>query len=253
MIKRLILLSLLPVFGLTSVQAQQGFSKEQRSEINQMIRAYILENPEIIPEAIEVLQQRAEDQRLAMVGEGLFDGPGAVVVGNPEGSATIVEFFDYRCPYCKRGWSNIKKLIKEDKDLRVVFRQFPVKDQPGETISRDAALMAMAAHRQGKYLEFHDAVFTNPTVLNQDRLDVIAKSVGLDKKQLEDDMEELRITGALQQNMAIARTLGLTGTPSYIVGNTIVRGLAPHDQIKALLQRQRLASNEKAQISGGGN
>jgi len=253
MIKKLIILSLFPLASLSSAQAQQSFTKEQQTEINQMIRAYILENPEIIPEAIEVLQQREEDRRLAMVGEALFDGPGAVVVGNSEGSATIVEFFDYRCPYCKRGWSNIKKLIKEDKDLRVVFRQFPVKDQPGETISRDAALMAMAAHRQGKYLEFHDAVFNNPTVLNQDRLDVIAKSVGLDKKQLEADMDELRITGALQQNMAIARTLGLTGTPTYIVGSTIVRGLAPHDQIKALLKNHRLASSEKAQISGGGN
>lgn len=253
MTKKLILLALLPVFGISTAQAQQSFNKEQQAEINQMIRAYILENPEIIPEAIEVLQQREEDRRLAMVGEGLFDGPGAVVVGNPNGDATIVEFFDYRCPYCRRGWQNVKKLIKEDSNLRVVFRQFPVKDQPGETISRDAALMAMAAHRQGKYLEFHDAVFSNPTVLNQDRLEVIAKSVDLDMKKLENDMDELRIEGALQQNMAIARTLGLTGTPSYIVGTTVVRGLAPHNQIVALIRQHRLASAEKATLTGGGN
>lgn len=254
MIKRLILLALPMVIGLSSnALAQDEFTPKQREEIEKMIRSYILENPEIIPEAIEVLQQREEQRRLALIGEGLYDGLGSVVVGNPEGSATIVEFFDYRCPYCRRGWANIKRLIEEDKDLRVVFRQFPVKDKAGETISKDAAIMAMAAHRQGKYLEFHDAVFTNPTVLNQDRLESIAKSLKLDMDKLEEDMDELRLSGALQRNMAIARTLGLTGTPTYIVGDSILQGLAPYDTLKAMLNEQRMASNDKAELAGGGN
>lgn len=224
------------------------FNDAEQAEINAMIRAYILENPEIIPEAIAVLQQRDEARRIDAVGENLYGGPGAVVAGNPEGTATIVEFFDYRCPYCKRGWRTIQRLLDEDKNLRVVFRQFPIKDAPGETISRDAALAALAADKQGKYLEFHDAMFSNPTVLTQDRMMEIAKSVGLDMAKLKKDMADPALSEGLDRNLAIARTLRLTGTPSYILAGTIHSGLTPYDDMKRLIAEQRASH-----MPSGGN
>jgi protein-disulfide isomerase len=196
-----------------------------------------------------VLQARDQARRIAALGDALYAGPGAVVQGNPQGDATLVEFFDYRCPYCKRGWQTIKRLIEEDPNLRVVFRQFPIKDAPGETISYDAARAALAAARQGKYLAFHDAVFANPTVLTKERVMEIAAKVGLDMDRLKKDMADPAIAQGIEESMMMAATLRLTGTPSYVVGESIISGLISYEGLEQRIAAQRAAG--RPAVAGG--
>lgn len=148
---------LLALFAGPAQAASEPFNEAQEAAIKELVRSYILENPEILPEAIEILQARQEAAQLTAMRDAVRanrarierDGL-SVVKGNLNGDVTITEFYDYQCPFCRRGYADVKRLLAEDPNLRVVYKQFPVKDVPGEEPgSMIAARMAMASDLQG--------------------------------------------------------------------------------------------------------
>ncbi len=222
--------TLLLTIGTTVIQAQ-SISPTQRGEIEKIIREYLIKHPEVLQEAIAELEKKqatadAEKHKTAVKdnAEALFNSPRHVVVGNPQGDVTFVEFFDYNCGYCKRALADKLELMKSDPKLRVVLKEFPVLG-PG---SVEAARVAIAVRMQDKtgkkYLEFHQKLMLGRGQADKARAIAAAKEVGLDVARLERDMatEEARVS--LEESFKLAEKLGLNGTPSYVIGNDVVIG-----------------------------
>ncbi len=235
----LVMLFLLPA----AVQAdEEGFSAAQEEEIGRLVRAYLLKHPEVILEAIEELQRRdemasaaARDQAIAQSASDLYEDPASPIAGNPEGDVTIVEFFDYNCPYCKRVTPEIFGLLAQDGNIRYIAKEFPIFGED----SGFAARAAMAADRQGKYAAFHQALMAIKGPANPTTVKRAAADAGLDWEQLEADMEDEAITRALERNAALARRLGVEGTPAMVIGETFIPGAAPASKIAAVIAEER--------------
>lgn len=215
---------------------------EQSEAIEALVRQYLLDHPEVIVEALQAYERRqqaaeAERQHQALTAEAetLFNDPAAPVLGNPEGDVTLVEFFDYRCPYCKRMTGILTQLIDDDPKLRVVMKEFPILSQ--ESIF--AARAALAAERQGKYESFHFALMENGGGFTEDEIMAVAESVGLDESQLRADMADPQIEAALRRNHGTAEKIGVSGTPAFIVGDTLLPGAVSLEQLKALIAEAR--------------
>src|SRR5690606_11656400 len=159
------------------------------------------------------------------------------VLGNPNGDITVVEFFDYNCPDCKRAFSEVMELVQADLNVKVVLKEFPI--LPPES-SMLAAKAAMAALRQGKYLEFHTALMQARHISNEDVFR-FAERVGLDVARLKTDMESPEIDAAIKQTADIAQELGLNGTPVFIVDATVNVGLLRHEDLVQLVNEARKA------------
>ncbi|MEQ9449797.1 MAG: DsbA family protein, partial [Rhodospirillaceae bacterium] len=182
--------------GVKPTAAQDGFSTKQREEVKELVREYILENPEIISEAIMALQQREEDalaaqqtQALDTHREALLNPPEGTVIGNPNGDVTVVEFFDYNCGYCKQMFSTVSDVLDEDDNLRMVMKEFPILG-PNSLV---AARAALASREQGKYAEFHIAMLRHRGSLTQDTIMSIARDIGLNVGKLQEDMKNEEI------------------------------------------------------------
>jgi protein-disulfide isomerase len=209
----------------------QSFTNSQRSEIEKIIHEYLIKNPEVLQEAIAELEKKqaaaeAEKHRAAVKenAQALFHSKHHVVLGNPQGNVTFVEFFDYNCGYCKRAMSDMLDLLKTDRNLRVVLKEFPVLG-PG---SVEAAHVAVAARMQDKtgkkYLEFHQKLLGGRGHVDKARALAVAKEVGFDMARLERDMASDEVRRSLEENFKLAEKLGLNGTPSYVIGNSVVVG-----------------------------
>lgn len=213
-----------------------------RDAVRKIIREYLLEQPEIIEEAIRVLQTRREAQQLsqtrAAIGahdEALRAHPMSPASGNPKGDVTLVEFFDYQCGYCKRSLKPVMDLLEADKQLRVVWKEFPILGP----VSRFAARAAMASVKQGLYFEFHVAVMGSRGQLTERRVMAIAGDVGLDVRRLRRDMEDPAIENYLDETIRLARTLGIKGTPAFVIGDTLVPGAVGGERLKELIGKAR--------------
>jgi protein-disulfide isomerase len=209
----------------------QSISGSQRSEIEKIIREYLIKNPEVLQEAIGELEKKqaaAEAEKHSNAvrdnAQALFSSPRHVVIGNPQGDVTFVEFFDYNCGYCKRAMSDMFTLLKDDAKLKVVLKEFPVLG-PG---SVEAAQVAVAVHMQDKtgkkYLEFHTKLLGGRGQADKARALAVAKEVGLDMNRLEKDMAGPEVKATLQEAFKLAEALGLNGTPSYVIGSDVVVG-----------------------------
>ena len=233
----------LQVPKLNSLNASSRINVEDQDAIGAVVRDYILANPEIIPEAIQVLQARQRGMRLASMASELTPGPASLEAGNPQGDVTLIEFFDFRCPFCKRAYADVEKLIADDANLRVIFKQFPILDQGDSTLSYDLARAGAAAARQGQYLAFHDAVFAWPTrVENMDTVFAIAQAAGLDIDRLRQDIDDPAIARAIERNIAVGQALGLGGTPAYVVGEQIIEGAVGYDRLAQAIAATRRGS-----------
>lgn len=222
----------------------EEFSADQKAAIDAQIRDYLLRNPEVIIEAMQVLEARrerdeaAEDGALiSRLGDDLFNDGYSFVAGNPDGDVTLVEFSDYRCGYCKKAHGAVKALVDADKNLRLVIKEFPILG-PESTY---AARAAMAAQRQGgdRYLAFNDAMMTWQGNLSEQAVMSLAEEAGLDAGRLQEDMNDPEIAERIQQTYALARQLKINGTPGFIIGGRIVRGYIPYDQLKELVEEAR--------------
>jgi len=216
----------------------------QRTEFEGVIRDYLLKNPEIIQQSIAELQKRqaaAEaSQRTAAVTNlkpQIFDSPRGVVVGNPKGDVTLVEFFDYNCGYCKRALTDLEDLIKTDPKLKVVLKEFPVLG-PG---SVEAAQVAVGVRlvAPDKYFAFHQKLLGDRGQANKAKALAAAYDVGVDKAKLDKALADPEINATLQENLQIADQLGIDGTPSYVAGDAVIVGAVGHDQLKGAIQSIR--------------
>tara|TARA_R110000868_G_scaffold91449_6_gene253593 strand:+ start:1376 stop:2143 length:768 start_codon:yes stop_codon:yes gene_type:complete len=223
-------------------QDESAFSGEQREELKGLVREYILENPEIISEAIVALQAKDEQTRadqqaqaLSTHKDALFNPVEGTIIGNPKGDVTVVEFFDYNCGYCKSMVPAITEILDQDDNLRMVMKEFPILG-PGSLVAAQAAL---AAREQGKYAEMHMALISHKGALNRESVESVAKSIGLDVVKLVEDMKNPNINDILSSNMALAQDLGIEGTPALIVGDTLVPGAIGKDRLLNLIADAR--------------
>lgn len=224
--------------------AAQEITAEQKAAFEKRVREYILENPEIIVEAMQVLERRQErDKRaadralLSRLSDEILNDGFSYVGGNPDGDVTVVEFLDYRCGYCKQAHEGVQALIEADKNVRYVIKEFPILG-PESTF---AARAALAAHRmdEGKYAEFNDALMRHRGDLDQNAVMRIADSIGLDANRLAEELEEPEIAEQIRRTYALARNLEINGTPGFIIGDEIVRGYVPYDTLRELVETAR--------------
>ncbi|MEJ0077209.1 MAG: DsbA family protein [Alphaproteobacteria bacterium] len=209
----------------------QGFSEPQRGEIEKIIKDYLLAHPEVLQEAmaeLEKKQQVAETEKARSAiknhSDALFNSPRQVVLGNPQGDVTFVEFFDYNCGYCKRALSDMTTLLNNDPKLKIVLKEFPVLG-PG---SVEAAQVAVAVRMQDKtgkkYLDFHQKLLGGRGQVDKAKALAAAKDAGLDMARIEKDLKSDEVAKTLEESMKLAEALGLNGTPSYVIGNDVVIG-----------------------------
>jgi len=208
-----------------------ALSSSDRRAIETIVRDYILANPEIIPEAMENLHQRENAKQLASIRDDVeAPFPGAVL-GNPNGSVTLVEFTDFACGYCRKSVDDIAELIKRHPQLRVVVRELPILSPH----SVDAARMALAAAEQGKYAAFHDAMFAAGQP-GPETIEAAALQAGLDLAKARKAGESPRIQKELDDNLAMARQLGFNGTPSWVVGDQLISGAVGVDRLAEAIE-----------------
>jgi protein-disulfide isomerase len=179
----------------------------------------------------------AEQARAAIATrwEELTDDPDSPIGGNPDGDVTVVEFFDYQCPYCRAVAPDLNRLVDGDDGVRVVYKEFPILGP----VSHYAARAALAAHRQGRYEPFHHTLMSEPDRLSEERVLAIAGDVGLDLDRLHRDMDDPEIGAALERTRQLAAALGINGTPAFVVGEEIVPGAIGLDEMRELGRRAR--------------
>jgi protein-disulfide isomerase len=223
----------------------QTLTEPQRGQVREIIREYLLANPELIQEALVELDKRQKDReqqaRLKVTQDKagpLYNSPRHVVVGNPAGDVTLVEFFDYNCGYCKRALGDLQKLLAEDKNLRIILKEFPVLG-PG---SIEASQVSMALKEQftpAKMWSFHTRLLASRGQVGRAQALEVAKAEGADMARLARDMEKPEVGVAIQESVQLADTLGLTGTPSYVLGDDIVVGAVGFDELKGRVDNMR--------------
>jgi protein-disulfide isomerase len=222
--------------------AASDFTPDQKKEIEAIVRDYLKNHPDVLIEAIQAADDKLKadaknkvDQALASHRQQVFDDPQTPVAGNLNGDVTLVEFFDYRCPYCKQVEPSLEKLLGDDHQLKFVFKEFPVLGPDSDTASR----VALAAKKQGKYDAFHRAMMNTSGHIDETVIYKVAASVGLDVDQVKRDINSPDIDKELKANLDLGKTLDLDGTPSFIVGDTIVPGAISASDLKQLIADTR--------------
>ncbi|ACP22315.1 hypothetical protein NGR_b08590 (plasmid) [Sinorhizobium fredii NGR234] len=228
-------------------------------DLEHQLRAYLLDNPEVIVESVQGMEARrqaaANSEATAVIAQRrdeIFNDPDAPVGTNPRGDAVLVEFFDYNCPYCRQATPMLDRFEREDKGLRLVFKEYPILG-PGSVF---AARAALASQKQGKYLTFHKAMMAYEGRITEASSLEVAANVGLDVEKLKQDMKDPAIDAAIKRNIALAQALQISGTPSFVAGRKIVRGLTDADGFKRLIARLGGASHhvcEDGSLLSAGN
>jgi protein-disulfide isomerase len=229
----------LALFSTPPSASAQSFSDSQRGDIETIVRNYLIAHPEVLEEAMAELSRRqsaAEAEKHAASvtknAEAIFNSPRGVIVGNKDGDVTFVEFFDYNCGYCKRAMSDMLDLMKSDPKLKVVLKEFPVLG-PG---SVEAAQIAVAVRMQDpsgkKYLDFHQKLLNSKGQADKARALAAAKEAGLDIAKLEKDSASPEVRATLEENFKLAESMGMNGTPSYVIGKQVVIGAVGLDSLR---------------------
>lgn len=225
-----------------SAPQNSPLSPAQVRAVEQIIHDYLVNNPQVILDAVEKLEQQHQDQEQAAAKSAisghrdeLFHDPTSGVAGNPNGNVTIVEFFDYRCPYCKQVEPSLEQLLKDDRQIRFIYKEFPILG-PDSVIASHAAL---AARKQNKYLPLHDALMRAHGQLDEAAILKIAADVGIDVSRLKSDMDSPEINQIISKNMDLAHALNITGTPGFIVGDQLVPGAVDLSTLKKLVAEAR--------------
>lgn len=222
--------------------ADGDFTPAQRQAIEHIVHDYLVNHPEALLEALQAAEDKiksdAHDKAqsaLAQHKAEIFEDPNTPVGGNPQGSVSLVEFFDYRCPYCKQVEPSLESLADSNKDLRFVYKEFPILGPASTT----AARVALASRKQGKYAAFHRAMMATKGNIDDAAVFKVAESVGLNLKRLRRDMKDPEIDRQLKANAELAQALDITGTPGFVIGNTIVPGAISFDDLKKLIESAR--------------
>jgi protein-disulfide isomerase len=244
-----VVLALLLIAGMPSAHADDAAAPAlpagiDQSEIEAIIRAYLLEHPEVVVEALKAFDEKraaAEEARaremISALSDQLYDNPLSPVGGNPNGDVTIVEFFDYNCPYCKRVTPDLKSLVDSDGEIRLVYKEWPILSPESEI----AARAALAAYQQdsGAYQKLHDAMMAQRGKLDRDIVLALAASAGLNIERLETDMTSSQVEAELEHVRRLAEQIGINGTPAFLIGRTLVPGAISFEQMQKLVDAAR--------------
>lgn len=227
--------------GQTEPQAG-AFTPAQRAEIVRVVREALKSDPSILRDAVAALredmsrkQAGAARAAIAKAGPALTGTPDDPVAGNPQGEVTLVEFYDLHCPYCRRMLPVMQALVAAEPKLRIVYKDIPMLG-PGSMLGARAVL---AAQRQGGYRKLQDAIMTGPSQITEESVHAAADQAGLDWTRLRRDMDDPAIQARIAANLALARSLGVEGTPAYVVGGTMFSGAMPLDQLEAAIAAAR--------------
>lgn len=218
----------------TSLNAQETLNK---AEIGKIIREYLLENPELmleVQQALEAKQQNdlaiTQKEIISSQKEELFSSDYQIEIGNPEAAITIVEFFDYNCGFCQRALTDMEIMLQSNTDLKFVLKEFPVLGE--ESIEATRVSMAFSKLLPEKHAEFHTELLSLPGQKDGERAMQLAVKMGANKDKVLAEMENPKIIETIQKTYELANSLGITGTPSYVVGNEVVFGAVGHDQLE---------------------
>lgn len=221
------------------------FNDQQKQAIGQIVREYLLKNPEVLQEAMAELEKRQNEAQRQSQAQAvkdsrdyLLNSPNAIIAGNVSGDVTLVEFFDYNCGYCKRALTDVQALAKADPKLRVVLKDFPVLGP--DSIEASQVALAVKNQLQGeKLFTYHVKLMETRGRVNGERAKAVAMEMGVDMTRLDKDMTAPEVRQALQTNVELGDKLGLTGTPAFIVGEEVISGAVGMDPLKAVVANVR--------------
>lgn len=205
--------------------------------LNPMIEDYLMTNPGVLRRMVANLEATERSENLAKAEENIaanfdaiYNAPNQVVLGNPDGDVTLVEFFDYNCGYCRKAMPDLATLIAEDKNLRVILKELPILSEDSVDAARIGVLVAES---DADYWLFHEALYTARGKINKDTAIAAARGLGLSPVDLELRMKDESVAATLQNSYKIAQALGISGTPAYIIGNEVIPGAIGVDALRS--------------------
>ena len=222
-----------------------AMSDAEKEAFRAEIRSYLLENPDVLMEAINVLETR--EQRAAIEQDKLlleenrdaiFNHPADWVGGNPDGDITVVEFIDYRCGYCRKAWQEVDQLIEQDGNIRFVMKEYPILGE-GSVLSSRFAISVLQLHGAEAYKAAHDALLSMRADATPETLRRLAEELGHDADELLAHMDKPEVTAIIEENHKLAQTLQISGTPTFVIDGTFVRGYVPLDGMQQIVAQQR--------------
>jgi len=222
-------------------------SDAEREVFRAEVRAYLLDNPEVMIEVMDELERRdqaaaaeRDAQALAQNSDIIFSDPASWVGGNPEGDITVVEFLDYRCGYCRKAWQEVDQLVEGDGNIRFVVKEFPILGEQSVLSSR-FAIAVLQMHGGEAYKQAHDALLSLRADTTPEALERVAADLGLDPAPIMDRMKSPDVTKVIEDNHKLAQMMEVSGTPTFVVGGTMVRGYMPLEAMQQIVDEQRKA------------
>jgi protein-disulfide isomerase len=237
-----------PTVALDAASTPALFNPEQRGEIETIIKEYLSKNPQVVVDALEAMQaqmqakQEAETIAAIKANRDEIMNPTIPPLGNPDGDVTIVEFFDYKCGYCRSTHPVTQRLLEEDKNIRIIHKQFPILGH----VSMQAARYALSARNQGKYEAMHNKLMDGNTQLELENLPQLAQEAGLDMDKLSKDLMSQDIINEIRLNLELAQKLSIRGTPAFIIGDKLYPGSMNLDGFKQAVAEARAAAKNPA-------
>ena len=227
-------------------EANSAITPAQKTQIQDIIHQYLLDKPEVLVEALQSFQRKQYEQaeqtvkktqaNVSQFANALFKQTNDPVAGNANGKVTVVEFFDYQCSHCVDMAPVIESIIKSNPDVRLVFKEFPIRGP----LSQFAARAALAANKQGKYYELHNALLTTKQPLTEAGVFEIAKGAGLNVDQLKKDMDDKSVENQLKDNLKLAQDLKLFGTPAFFIGKTDTQNAKNINYVPGALDQKQM-------------
>ena len=217
----------------------------ERTAFRTEVKAYLLENPEVIVEAMNELQSREDaaattrdKQLLTDNKDSIFNDANSWVGGNPKGDVTVVEFMDYRCGYCRKAYQEVEDLVNSDGNIRFVLKEFPILGEESMTSSR-FAIAVLQLNGPEAYKKAHDALITLRGAADAETLARLAKDMGYDADAIMARMASDEVTAVITANHALADTMQITGTPTFVIDDTLLRGYVPLDGMQQIVAGER--------------
>lgn len=217
----------------------------ERTAFRAEVRAYLLENPEVLNEAISELQARNEkaaaandEQLLVTYKDQIFADSHSWVGGNPDGDITVVEFMDYRCGYCRKAYSEVEELVKADGNIRLIFKEYPILGEDSVTSSR-FAIAVLQLHGDEAYKKTHDALITLRGKPDEATLTQLATSMGFDAKAVIEKMASSEVSDVLAKNQDLGSKMDISGTPTFVIQGSLLRGYVPLDGMQQIVADER--------------
>ena len=217
----------------------------ERDAFRAEVKQYLLDNPEVIMQAMQALQDRqdqaavkADVQKLSTYSDAINKDPASWVGGNLNGNITVVEFMDYRCTYCRKAYSEVEDLVKTDGNIRFVLKEFPILGDDSLTSSKFAIAVRML-HGDDAYKQVHDALIVLRGAPDGETLGRLAKTLGYDPAPILTKMESAEVADVIKANHALAAELNITGTPTFVIDQKMLRGYVPEDGMKQIIDQER--------------